>query len=181
MRFEALTVTSSGPQAVVTTAEALAQLHLDEGFDDAKVEECVSAAVSYCETALWQSLRPQTITASYSPDGSGYAELMRAAFDELVSVRYYDAAGALQNMDVSGVIVDPSLFVPRAYFAEPQTSASMFAPIKIEYTTKAAGSLAPEIKQAVLIAAAQFYDDRNAPDLSAVDRILAPLRTRYFL
>ena len=106
--------------------------------------------------------------------------MIRANFGALVSVKYYDAADTLQTIDTESVIVDSTLFVPRAYFKEPTTSESVFAPIKIEYTTSA-GNVPEQIKQAALIATAQFYDDRDAPDLTAVDNILRALATRYFL
>lgn len=152
-----------------------------DATDDDKINDCMEAAVAYCESFLWRSFRPQTVIASYSPDGSGYAELFRADFSELVSVQYYDQSGTLQTIDTSSVVVDSTLFVPRAYFAEPQVSQDMFAPIKITYKTAATSAVSAQIKQAALIATAQFYDDRDAPDLSAVDRILTPLAARHFL
>lgn len=180
MKFESLTVTQTAPQTLITLADAKAQLRVADDFDDDKIVACMESAVSYCEGFLWRSFRPQTIVASYSPDGRPFAELMRANFGEIVSVKYYDANGNLQTIDAESVIVDSTLFVPRAYFKEPPASGSVFAPIKIEYTTET-GNVPDRIKQAALIATAQFYDDRDAPDLTAVDNILRGLATRYFL
>ena len=180
MKFESLTVTQTASQTLITLDDAKAQLRVADDFDDDKITTCMEAAVSYCEGFLWRSFRPQTIVASYSPDGRPFAELMRANFGALVSVKYYDASGTLQTIDAESVIVDSTLFVPRAYFKEPTTSESVFAPIKIEYTT-APGNVPEQIKQAALIATAQFYDDRDAPDLTSVDNILRALATRYFL
>ena len=159
--------------------EALSQLHLDAGFDDDKVEQCLESAVQYVEGYLWQSLRPQTIVASYSADGNDYAELMRANFGELVAVSHFD--GKPNNIDISKVAVDSMLPVARAYFTEPKTAGNFFAPIKIEYKTKAPDTLPAQIKQAILIATACFYDDRNNPDLSGVNKILDIYKTRNFL
>lgn len=180
MRFEGLTIRESGAQTLITLEEAKAQLNVLDQYDDDKITTCMESAVSYCEGFLWRSFRPQTIVASYSPDGRPFAELMRANFGEIVSVKYYDANDTLQTIDTGSVIVDTTLFVPRTYFKEPTTSESVFAPIKIEYTT-VAGNVPEQIKQAALIATAQFYDDRDAPDLTAVDNILRALATRYFL
>ena len=181
MNFQSLTVKESSEQTLITLEEAKAQLHVLDDTEDSKITDCMESAVAYCESFLWRSFRPQTVIASYSPDGSGYAELFRADFSELVSVQYYDQNGALQTIDASSVVVDSTLFVPRAYFTEPQTSQSIFAPIKITYKTAAPSPVSAQIKQAALIATAQFYDDRDAPDLSAVERILTPLAVRHFL
>lgn len=154
-------------------------MHLDAGFDDDKVEQCLESAVQYVEGYLWQSLRPQTIVASYSADGNDYAELMRANFGELVAVSHFD--GKPNFIDVSAVSVDSMLPVARAYFSEPKTAGNYFASIKIEYKTKAPDTLPAQIKQAILIATACFYDDRNNPDLSGVNKILDIYKTRNFL
>ena len=179
MKFQGLQVLESGAQTIITLDAALAQLHIDAGFDDAKVNDCISAAFDFAETYLWQSLRAQTILASYSPDGQNYAELIRANFDALVEVSYFD--GQKNDIDVSTVAVDDSLPVARAYFAEPKVSGDYFAPVKITYKTKAPAVVPLQVKQAILIATAQFYDDRDNPDLSAAERILSLTKTRYLL
>lgn len=179
MKFQGLQILESGEQTIVSFADALAQLHVDEGFDDAKVRDCIDAALDFAETYLWQSLRPQTILASYSPDGQNYAELIRANFDEIVEVSYFD--GKQNAIDISTVAVDDTLPVARAYFAEPKVSGEYFAPVKITYKTKAPAVVPLQVKQAILIATAQFYDDRDAPDLSAAERILNLTKTRYLL
>lgn len=181
MKFEGLTVVESGAQTLITLEEAKAQLNVLDQYDDAKITACAEAAVAFCESFLWRSFRRQMIEASYSPDGNGYAELMRADFDSLESVSYYDAGGKLQTIPSDLIMVDASLFVPRAYFAEPKTSADFFAPIKISYKTKQPDGVPAQVKQAALIATAQFYDDRDAPDMAAVENILRPLATRHFL
>ena len=181
MKFESLTVKESSDQTLITLDETKAQLRVLDQYDDVKIKSCAESAVSYCENFLWRSFRPQTVVASYSPDGRNFAELFRGAFNSLISVKYFDEQGEIQELPAGNISVDESLFVPRAYFAEPQTKDGMFGAIKIEYSTRAALAVAPQIKQAALIAAAQFYDDRDAPDLSAVDKILSPLAVRYFL
>lgn len=180
MKFQSITVSQSATQTLITLEEARAQLRVFDELDDDKINICMESAVSYCEGVIWRSFREQTIIASYSVDGRPFAELMRAEFGELLGVSYYDADNILQKIDISNVIIDSALFVPRAYFKEPTTSQSIFAPIKIEYKTCPTNIL-PEVKQAALIATAQFFDDRNNPDLSAVDKILYPIATRYFL
>lgn len=180
MKFQALTITTSAPQTLITLDEAKAQLRVLDELDDDKIKNCMESAVSYCEGFLWRSFREQTIVASYSADGRPFAELFRADFKELLGVCYYDSNNTLQNINTESVVVDSSLFVPRAYFPEPVASSTIFAPIKIEYTTTPA-NVAVEIKQAALIATAQFYDERDAPDMSSVDKILSSSATRYFL
>lgn len=179
MKFQGLQVIESGAQTIVSLADALAQLHIDAGFDDDKVNESIAAAFDFAETYLWQSLRAQTILASYSPDGQNYAELIRANFEEIVEVSYFD--GTKNAIDISTVAVDDTLPVARAYFAEPKVSGDYFAPVKITYKTKAPAVVPAQVKQAILIATAQFYDDRDAPDLSAAERILNLTKTRYLL
>lgn len=181
MKFASLKVTASSAQTLITLEEAKAQLRVLDQFDDEHITRCAESAVAFCEGFLWQSLRPQTIEASYSPDGSGYAELMRADFDSLESVGYYDTGGVFQNIPAELILVDASLFVPRAYFSEPKTSGGIFAPIKITYKTKQPEVVPAQIKQAALIATAQFYDERDAPDLYPVEKILSPFATRYLL
>lgn len=179
MKFCGLKVEASQPQDLVSLAQALAQLHLEQGFDDVKASRCLDAAFAFAEDYLWQSLREQTITASYEPDGNDFAELLRADFKELVSVSYFD--GALHNIDPSTVSVDNSLPVARAYFKEPAISGNYFAPIKISYKTKAPANTPEQIRQAILIATAQFYDDRDAPDLSSAAAILDLYKIRNLL
>lgn len=164
---------------MITLADALAQLHIDPHFDDDKVADCIESAVRYVEEYLWQALREQTIVAAYSPDGENSAELIRANFGSLVSVSYFD--GEIKSIDPTTVSVDASLPVARAYFTEPKISGDYFAPIKIEYKTAAPDLIPAQIKQAALIAVAQFYDNRDAPDLGAVDKILNQYKTRNLL
>lgn len=179
MRFQGLQILESQPQTIVSLNDALAQLHLDAGFDDDKVQTCIDSAVMFVEGYMWRSYRQQTIQAIYSIDGYDYAELMRGDFGELVSVQFFD--GSLQTIDIGSVIVDPTLPIARAYFTEPTVNGDYFAPVKITYTTQAPAVVPAQIKQAMLIATAQFYDDRDAPDMSSVQRILDIFKTRYFL
>lgn len=179
MKFQALKVLSQDPQTIVSLEEALNQLHLDAGFDDDKVMTCVESAVQYCEDFLWQSLRPQTILASYSVDGNNYAELIRSNFDTIESVSYFD--GKTNEVDIDSIEVDSMLPVARAYFFEPSVAGDYFAPIKIKYKTKSPDAIPSQIKQAILIATAQFYDNRDNPDLTAVNKILSALKNRFFL
>lgn len=161
--------------------DALSQLRLDAGFDDGKVKTCIAAAFDFAENYLWRGLRPQTIVSSYALDGCNYAELARAQnFSGLISVKY-SAAGGEREIPILGVSVDDTLDVPRAYFPEPDASGDVFAPIKITYKTSAPRIVPEAIKQALLIAVAQFYDDRDSPDLSAASRILDIYKTRNFL
>ena len=181
MQFNGLTIKDSGEQSIITLDEAKAQLHILDNYEDDKIKASIESAVAYCENYLWQSLRPQTIVASYSPDGRNFAELFRGDFNALVGVKYFDESGQAQEIASDDITVDDSLPVPRAYFAEPKTSSEMFGAIKIEYTAKAPVTLSQQIKQAALIATAQFFDDRDEPDLSAVDKILKLTATRHFL
>lgn len=181
MQFNGLTIKDSGEQSIITLDEAKAQLHILDNYEDEKIKASIESAVAYCENYLWQSLRPQTIVASYTPDGRNFAELFRGTFNGLVGVKYFDESGKAQNIASGDITVDDSLPVPRAYFTEPKTSPEMFGAIKIEYTAKAPATLSQQVKQAALIATAQFFDDRDAPDLSAVDKILNLTATRYFL
>ena len=180
MKFCGLKVEASQPQELVSLAQALAQLHLEQGFDDVKASRCLDAAFAFAEDYLWQSLREQTITASYEPDGNDFAELLRADFKELVAVSYFGGS-FVEIIDPSTVAVDNSLPVARAYFKEPTISGNYFAPIKITYKTKAPANTPEQIRQAILIATAQFYDDRDAPDLSAASAILDLYKTRNLL
>ena len=181
MRFVGLTVKESGAQTLITLDEAKAQLRILDQFDDINIAAATEAAVAYVENFLWQSLRPQTVVASYTPDGSGYAELFRAAFDSLGGGAYFASGGSKQTIPNNAISVDDSLFVPRAYFAEPQTDSGKFGAVKITYKTRAANTVSAQIKQAALITLAQIYDNRDAPDCTAVDGILTPLATRYQL
>ena len=71
MRFVGLTVKESGEQTLITLNEAKAQLRILDQFDDINIAAATEAAVAYVENFLWQSLRQQTVVASYTPDGSG--------------------------------------------------------------------------------------------------------------
>lgn len=179
MKFCGLQIVSSEQQSSITLADALAQLHLDACFDDGKVADALEAAYQYAEGYLWQSLREQTLLAAYEPDGANFAELMRANFGELVSASYFD--GETHAIDVATIKVDASLPVARAYFSEPKIEGNYFAPIKIIYKTAAPAVFPQQIKQAILIATACFYDDRNNPDLSGVNKILDIYKTRHLL
>ncbi|MBR4596940.1 MAG: phage gp6-like head-tail connector protein [Opitutales bacterium] len=173
MRFEGLQVFASEAQGFITLDEARAQMHVDD-FDDAKVSACVEAACDWAENVLRQSLRPQTILATYTTDGADFALLTRSTFLELVSVEYFD--GATHAIDIfRSVSVDAAAPIARAYFREPNTN--YIGGIKITYKTKAPAVFPQHVKQAVLIAAAAFYDDRNAPDLTAATNILTLSKT----
>lgn len=180
MKFQALKVLSREPQSIISLDEAKAQLRILDSYFDDKVMECAESAVSYVETSLWQSLTTQTIEGSYSVDGRCFAELSRSPVASIETVQYYNSSGTLTSIE--GYTSDLSLDMARVYFAEPiDVSSNMFAPIKITYNTEAPVVVSPQIKQAVLVATAQFFDERDAPDFTLVDKILSPVRTRYFL
>lgn len=165
-------VLAAETQGFITLDEARAQMHVDD-FDDAKVSACVEAACDWAENVLRQSLRPQTILATYSTDGYDFALLTRSTFLELVSIEYFD--GSTHTVDPASVSVDAAAPIARAYFREPNTN--YVGGIKITYKTKAPAVFPQHVKQAVLIAAAAFYDDRNAPDLTAATNILTLSKT----
>lgn len=167
MRFCGLQILESAEQTFLTVEEVCAQLHIDN-FDDAKVAACMSAALSYVESVLARSLRPQTILANYAPDGENFAVLTRGNVKEVVSVQYFD--GTMHSIE--DFVLDSSLPQPRVYFDIPEIPEKFFAPIKITYTTTTPAVFPDHVKQAVQLAASVFYDNREAPDLSVVDKLL---------
>lgn len=151
----------------LTVQEVCDQLHIDN-FDDAKVSACMQAALSYVESVLHRSLRAQTILANYAPDGDDWADLTRGNVKEIESIKYFD--GTMH--EVIDYALDSSLPIPRVYFSVPEIPEKFFAPVKIIYKTDAPLVFPQHIKQAVLLAASLFYDNRETPDLSVVDKLL---------
>lgn len=167
MRFCGLQILESADADFLTVQEVCDQLHIDN-FDDAKVSACIQAALSYAESVLHRSLRAQTILANYAPDGDDWADLTRGNVEEIESIKYFD--GAMH--EVSGYVLDSSLPTPRVYFSVPEIPEKFFAPVKIIYHTATPKVVPQHIKQAVLLAASVFYDNRETPDLSVVDKLL---------
>lgn len=168
MRLHSVKILESTPQDFITMDEARNQLRISN-YDDDKVSACLDSAVSYVEEVLRISLRPQKFIASYELDVEAVATIPFSNFDQIESVQFFD--GQVQTLSASDYAVDDTGYFAYVYLLK-QLRSQFVAPLKITFKTKKPTVFPPFVKQAVLTALTAFYDDRNAPNLDATNKLL---------
>lgn len=153
----------------VSIAEAKAHLRLEDDTDDAAVEANITAARIYAEEYCWRGFVTQVweFVSSCFPETYGskpYLELPRGNLVAVESVKYIDTNGVQQTLDPSVYSLD-LLSVPgrvRLAFDESWPDhRSQWDAVRVRYTVGwAVGAVPQPIKNAVLLAVADLYENR---------------------
>jgi hypothetical protein len=179
-----LTLYAAAAEEPVTAAEVKAQARIDLTDDDAMITTyLIPAARDYAETFLGRKLVTQTwdLTLDYFPSsanpiyfdwGVSYANdtatilLPNPPVSTITSITYTDTDGATQTLSASGYTLDTKSLVARlgpSYGNSwPSTYAVMNAvTVRFVCGYGAAAAVPPAIRQAILILAADMYQNRE--------------------
>lgn len=163
-------VTESPIELPITRAAAKLYLRLDTSAEDAIVDDCIQAAVDYCERELALALMDQEITLKldYFPTGREIF-LPMSNLLSITSVTYVDGAGATQSFtdytadtyQTPGRIVNNTNTWPQIKDAANVITIVYRAGFKA-YETGLINPIPTAIRQAMLMLITHWYDHRNA-------------------
>ena len=169
----------------VTLAEAKAHCRVDFTDHDGEIGGFISAAVAHIDAlgTLGRAMVTQD-WAQWEPQSPGWVRLDLGPFQSLQSVEYYDAAGVLQSATLSDFETrlqgDYVVCKPKDNAAWPNADARADA-IKITYRVGYgdAADVPVNIKQAILMLVAHWYENREA---SSEGKLMAvPMGVDYLL
>ena len=183
MRFKLKTAPTSEP---VTTAEAKAQASVFHTADDALIEQYIKAARELLESETAR----QYVTATweqYFDEFPDVIEITKLPVASIVSVKYVDTDGDTQTMVVTTEYqVDyaspnrPCRILPAYGAVWPATRAQPNA-VTVNFTAGygTADSVPATAKQAILMLAAHFYENREPVADRA--KFVVPLGLQYLV
>lgn len=198
MRHALQLVTAPAAEPVSRT-EAKAHLRVDSSDDDTLIDSLITAARRQVETITRRALVTQTwdLYLDGFPEGD-CIEIPRPPLASVASVKYTDYAGAQTTWDASNYVVDTTSLVGRVVLAYAKSWPSFTPypsnPVVIRFTAGYGGasSVPQEIKQAMLLLIAEWYERREATHIGlqgasavtplpfAVDALLATYRVWSF-
>lgn len=168
----------------VTVEEARSQSRLSGCSDDGLVAGYLLAARELAEERTGRVLVTQTWTETFDREWPrmGHVDrhlgiwprrrilLKRPPLQAVVSITYVDTTGATQTLDPSQYQVGRFELVgaiePAFAVCWPAVRCQMDA-ISVQYTAGYAGSIPETIRQAILLLAGHFYENRSATVISA--------------
>lgn len=156
---------------LLTIAELRAQCRVEDSADDATLLAMAAAAERHVESITGQVLTPRTQVQRKAgwPPAAGW-ELLRTPVQAVTSVGYTDRAGAAQT-------VPPSVWVLRtadrpvlalrqdAVWPEIQPDSEILITLQTGYAT---GACPPALKQACLLLAGFWFDNRSAVNVGNI-------------
>lgn len=177
----------------VSLDDIKAHSRIDYADDDAELQAMVTAARTHVERFTGRALITQTWTATLSdfPAPSRTIRLPKPPFQEVVAIDYYDADGASQSFTgySAAALGDIGALWPETSW--PATATRPDA-VTVEWTAgygDAADDVPADIREAIMLVAAHFYEHRVAamPGESAIRRLpfgvlelVDPYRERVF-
>jgi uncharacterized phiE125 gp8 family phage protein len=189
-----LALTAAPADEPVSLAELKQHTRVDGADDNGYLAAASAAARQWVEQYLGRQLVTATWTLTldgFPSDGS--IEIPRPPLISVTSVKYYDAARVQQTFAVASYHVHsyagPESPMGRIELASGATWPTTYGgegAVQIAYQAGygAAAAVPPQIKQAVLILAAELYERREqqtvgtivTPNAITVERLLWPLR-----
>lgn len=175
----------------LTLADALTHLRevSDGGENDAYIMTLIGVARQACEDRIERSLIA-TPWVLRLPEFCNVIELAQAPVISVQAVRYFDADGIEQTLDLASVHVDtasqPALLSPVDEWPETQPRPNA---VTVEYTAgfgTAAADVPLPLRQWILLAIGTMYDVRHADAVQPVvphafaDYLLNPYRVLGF-
>jgi len=151
---------------LVTLQEAKDFLRVTFNDDNSLIDSLRKAARKWCDNYASISFFTQTWTLRLDgfPGDDRHIELWRPPVQSVTSVKYYDSNNSLQTWDSSNYIVDTKSNTARidAINSYPDTYDRVDA-VEVEYIAGYADidDVPEDIKQAVLILIADFYEIRQ--------------------
>lgn len=165
----------------VTVAQARAFLRVDIADDDSLIEDLIVAAVEYVEDRTWTTIcrREYELVLPGFPGSLCFMETdsyVRARPDSILLprppvisvdlVRYVDSAGDAQTLAPSAYVLTQTdgtaLLAPAQGASWPGVYADHPEPVVIAYTAGPSGQSQPQVRQAVRMLVAHWYEHREA-------------------
>jgi uncharacterized phiE125 gp8 family phage protein len=148
---------------VITTAELKAHLRVDSSAEHSLIDGFLLAAMDYAQHYAGIAIGVQTVELALDefPDGPVFLELTPAS--SIVSVTYYDTAGALQTLS-SGLYTTDTYgqdhwLVPAAGTSWPDTYDAVNV-VKVRYVAGDA-TLNRSVKAALMLFVGHLYENRQ--------------------
>jgi uncharacterized phiE125 gp8 family phage protein len=162
-----LTLVTAAADYPVTTAEVKADLRIQHSAEDDLIEDYIAAATEYCQEVVGKKLVEQVWDYSIAlPDGYGRVYFPLLPIAELISLRYYDLENAEQTLDLDDFYFyqfeDMAYIEPKTNIDWPSVYDRRDA-ITIQFKAGTAAALvAPNIKRAIRLLVAHWYECRTA-------------------
>lgn len=150
----------------VTRAEAKAHLRVDTGADDTYIDALIDAATAWCETYTERRFVTQTWDLKLDGFWDHYLYVPYPPLASVSSISYVDTDGATQTLSSSVYTVDTDSEPGRIYLAWNQTwpstrSVTHAVTVRFVCGYGLAASVPARAKQAILIAVADMYENRE--------------------
>lgn len=164
MSYQVITPPTTYP---VTVGDLKEHCRIDTNDDDVYLQSLIEVATSNLEAFAWRSFMTQTVEVSL--DGFPCWELIlpRGKVQSVTSITYIDTAGDEQTLSSAEYIVDTKSDIPRitpAYgYTWPSTQCRINA-VTITIISgfgSTASSVPDAIRHAVMLLAADFYNNRE--------------------
>lgn len=192
----ALSLVTAPTSEPVSLSEQKAHLRMDGDEDDAYVAACITAARTWIEGQTHRAMITQTWDYGIDYAWPSKFGVRRIDFPlnpvadqgspETITITYVDSDGASQSLASTQFIVanraHGSYIVPAYNVAWPELRSQPDA-ITIRFVAGGTAALLPvDLKQAVMILAAQFYEERDtgAKASSVVEALVSPHRQVTF-
>jgi uncharacterized phiE125 gp8 family phage protein len=146
----------------VTLAEAKSQARVDGGDSDNLIETYISAATAHVESVTGRAIMSQTWELVLD-DFSDAIMLPKGPVQSITSVTYYDTAEALQTLASDQYtldnVSDPAWLVRPEDATYPEVADGVNNVI-IRFVA-GYSTVPPELKAAIMLLIAHFYDNRS--------------------
>lgn len=168
-------VTEEPVELPVTRADAKLYLRVDTATEDSVVDDCIEAAVDYCEKELGLALMDQQITLKLDNFPSGREIFLPMTnLLSVISVNYTDSAGANQAFTdytvdsymTPGRIVNNTSTWPQTKDIANAVTIVYRAGFK-SYETGLTNPVPNGIRQAMLMLITHWFDHRNSVFIGA--------------
>lgn len=186
IKFSSLLRTSAPETEPVTLAEVRTQLKIEDDTEDTHLTLLMKAAREWAEDFLGRSIITQTWTAKFHGWSTDRVlALPRPPIATVTSVKYYNSAGTEVTLTVTTdylLDVQAGEITLTEAFGFPALSPDRADPITIVYTAGygAAAAVPSRIKQAILLAIANWYENR-VPVVSGTIVSSVPMSCEYLL
>lgn len=177
-----LTLITPAASLAVSVAEAKAWCRIDGAADDALLSLLIETASAQIEEMTGRALVEQAWRLTLD-EFSDSIELPKGPVSAVSSVKYYDAAGALQTLAGSvyslDLVSDPQWLVLNAGESWPDLLDAVNV-VTIDFTT-GYSEVPPQLRTALLMLVAQWYDNRAPGEVPAgVAVLIERYRTGWF-
>ena len=162
-----LTLVTASTTTPVSLAEAKAHLYVTASDDDTMIAAMVTAARIQCEKIADRAFVTQTWYAYFDEFPEYHMRITKSPMTSVTAITYYDADGALQTLSASDYQVDsvsePARIALAPTASWPATEAARLNAVRVEFVAGVAVADVPKsYKQAIMMAAAHFYANREA-------------------